>query len=96
MLELLYYLQDWRRFCELQGLLTGVPPATLSQRLKILERGGMVQRWEISRAPKHVEYKLTDKGQDLVPMLNAIVEWVKRWEAESSGPGRNEGTGRAR
>jgi len=81
-LELIYYLRERRRFCELQELVGGVNPATLSERLKSLERDGFVRRHPISDAPRHVEYDLTEKGHDLTPLLNAIVDWMRRWHAE--------------
>lgn len=82
MLELIYYLRERRRFCELQEVVGGVNPATLTERLKALERDGFVQRYVVSHAPKHVQYELTEKGRDLAPVLNAIVAWARRWYAE--------------
>jgi len=87
MLELIYYLRERRRFCELQEVIGGVNPATLTARLKTLEREGFVRRHVVSQAPKHVAYELTEKGRDLAPVLNAIVEWVKRWHAEDFAEG---------
>jgi DNA-binding HxlR family transcriptional regulator len=81
-LELIYHLQGRWRFCELQKAVGGVNPATLSERLKSLEQEGLVRRYEISDAPRHVEYELTEKGRDLTPVLNAMLTWVERWQSE--------------
>ncbi len=81
-IELIYHLQKRWRFCELQKAVGGVNPATLSERLKSLEQKGLVHRCEISDAPRHVEYELTEKGRDLAPVLNAMLVWVERWQSE--------------
>jgi len=79
---LIYYLQERRRFCELQERVGGVNPRTLSQRLKVLEREGVVQRQVVPDAQRHVEYFLTDKGQDLLGVFTSLVNWVSNWYPE--------------
>ncbi|MDD2695304.1 MAG: helix-turn-helix domain-containing protein [Anaerolineales bacterium] len=83
-LELLYYLQERQRFGELQESIGGVNPTTLSQRLKALEHEGIVQRAVLPDAQRHVEYVLTDKGQDLLDVFNTLVNWVSRWYPEEA------------
>jgi DNA-binding HxlR family transcriptional regulator len=78
--ELIYHLRKRRRFCELQAVVGGVNPATLTERLKSLEQGGIIRRREISKAPLHVEYELTEKGHALTPVLNALVTWSRHWQ----------------
>jgi len=80
-LELLYYLQERRRFCELQQLVGGVNTATLTERLKSLEQLGLVRRYDLSDGAKHVEYELSVKGRELTPVLDAIVDLALRWRA---------------
>ena len=67
------------RFCELQQRLGGLNPATLSQRLKLLESEGLVQRTEVGRLPLRVEYTLTKKGSDLSPVVENLYAWGDRW-----------------
>jgi DNA-binding HxlR family transcriptional regulator len=67
------------RFCELQQRLGGLNPATLSQRLKLLESEGLVERTEVGNLPLHVEYTLTRKGSDLSPVVENLYEWGQRW-----------------
>lgn len=81
-LELIYYLRQRRRFCELQAIVGGVNPATLFKRLKSLEQASLVRRYDISDAPRHVEYDLTAKGRDLTPTLDAMIAWARRWQTE--------------
>ncbi len=70
-----------QRFCELQDALGGANSATLSQRLKLLEDEGLVERRAISAVPPWVEYSLTDKGADLRGAIAGIDRWADRWAA---------------
>jgi DNA-binding HxlR family transcriptional regulator len=81
-LELIYYLQEPRRFCELQAIMNGLNPTTLSQRLITLEEEQIVQREVIPDSRPHVEYYLTDKGKDLLSVFSELTEWVSRWYPE--------------
>ncbi len=68
-----------QRFCELQDALGGANSATLSQRLKLLEDEGLIERHAISAVPPWVEYMLTDKGRDLRGAISGIDRWADRW-----------------
>jgi DNA-binding HxlR family transcriptional regulator len=68
-----------QRFCELQDSLGGANSATLSQRLKLLEDEGLVERRAISAVPLWVEYSLTPKGSDLRVAISGIDRWAERW-----------------
>lgn len=71
-------LQGPRRFQDFQQSLPGVPPNTLSARLKSLEAHGLVARRLYSEHPPRVEYLLTPKGKTLGPVLRALREWGER------------------
>jgi DNA-binding HxlR family transcriptional regulator len=68
-----------QRFCELQDALGGANSATLSQRLKLLEDEGLIDRHTVSTMPPWVEYSLTDKGADLGRAITGIDRWAERW-----------------
>ncbi len=70
-----------QRFCELQDALGGANSATLSQRLKLLEDEGLIERRAISSVPPWVEYSLTPKGSDLRGAIAGIDRWAERWAA---------------
>ena len=53
----------------------GLPPKLLSDRLKKLEEHGLVRRSVYSQHPLRAEYRLTDEGRSLSPVLDAIVQW---------------------
>jgi DNA-binding HxlR family transcriptional regulator len=62
-----------RRFSELRVDIPPVSAKVLSQRLRELERRGVVKRTVQPTTPPSVEYALTPLGQELIPALNAIV-----------------------
>jgi len=60
------------RFCELQRAMGGANPVTLTNRLKKLEKEGLVKRKEETLNKLSVVYELTEKGRAVVPIVNAI------------------------
>ncbi|HET9185449.1 MAG TPA: helix-turn-helix domain-containing protein [Solirubrobacterales bacterium] len=74
-----------RRFDEIQESL-GVASNVLSQRLATLVEEGIVERRRYSQHPERFEYRLTDKGLDLVPVLLALMHWGDRYTAGPEGP----------
>ena len=64
-----------RRFQDFQSSLAGVPPNTLSTRLKELEANGIVHRTLYNERPPRLEYSLTDKGRSLGPVVAAMRTW---------------------
>ena len=72
-----------QRFCELQDALGGANSATLSQRLKLLEDEGLIERRALSTVPPWVEYSLTPKGDDLRAAIGGIDRWAERWASDA-------------
>ncbi|HTI35347.1 MAG TPA: helix-turn-helix domain-containing protein, partial [Miltoncostaea sp.] len=68
-----------RRFSELQRSLRGISPRTLSVRLRALEEEGIIARREFAEMPPRVEYRLTEKGTALVPIVEAMREYGREW-----------------
>ena len=68
-----------RRFCELERSLEGISPRTLSLRLRTLEEAGIVERQTFPEVPPRVTYALTDKGRDLVPLIDDMRKYGMRW-----------------
>ena len=48
---------------------------TLSLSLRELEADGLVSRKEYPQIPPKVEYSLSERGQSLIPILDALCEW---------------------
>ena len=67
------------RFCELERSLTGISPRTLSLRLRALEEEGIVERHTFGEVPPRVEYALTEKGRDLLPIIEDMRSYGERW-----------------
>lgn len=67
--------QGTRRFGELRGVLQGISPKTLTERLRHLEEQGIVERRIYPEIPPKVEYKLTERGNKAWPVINALREW---------------------
>ncbi|WP_413580954.1 winged helix-turn-helix transcriptional regulator [Bdellovibrio sp. HCB288] len=65
-----------KRFGELRRLTPGITQATLTRQLKELENSGIVRRSELGRDKlSGVEYELTAAGQELKPVLYAMIRW---------------------
>jgi len=69
------------RFCELERSLEGISPRTLSLRLRALEEEGIVERHTFPEVPPRVEYALTAKGEALIPLVDDMRAYGKRWLA---------------
>jgi DNA-binding HxlR family transcriptional regulator len=74
-----------RRFDEIQESL-GVASNVLSQRLASLVEEGIAERHRYSEHPERFEYRLTEKGRDLQPVLLAMLAWGDRYTAGPAGP----------
>src|SRR6266516_2102528 len=70
-----------RRFCELTATVEGLSDRFLSDRLRELEAEGIIERVVYPQIPVRVEYRLTEKGRDLKPVVQAIHEWAEQWIA---------------
>lgn len=69
------YLEGPQRYQDLSTSLAGIGPNILSDRLKTLESAGVVERELYEKHPPRAEYRLTDKGRDLGPVLGALRKW---------------------
>jgi DNA-binding HxlR family transcriptional regulator len=68
-----------RRFQDLQDALTGIPPNTLSNRLKMLEQSGIVEREFYEDHPPRAEYLLTAKGKKMGAIIGAMRDWGSKY-----------------
>lgn len=64
---------------ELKKALTPITNAMLTNALKELEADGLVHREPYSEIPPRVEYTLTPKGRDLLPVFYAICQWGMKY-----------------
>lgn len=68
-----------RRFSELERACPGISPRTLSERLRALEQEELVVRRSYAETPPRVEYELTEKGQGLLPIIDAMRSFGHEW-----------------
>jgi DNA-binding HxlR family transcriptional regulator len=68
-----------KRFGELTALVDGLSDRVLSDRLRELEAEGIVKRVVYPQIPVRIEYQLTEKGQALKPVVEAIEQWAQDW-----------------
>src|SRR5436853_6233146 len=68
-----------KRFNQLERSLHGISPKTLSERLRSLEEEGILMRQTFAEVPPRVEYSLTEKGRDLVDVIESMRSYGKRW-----------------
>jgi DNA-binding HxlR family transcriptional regulator len=74
-----WLLQGGRRFNQLQRELGGITHRTLSKTLKEMEGDGLVARYDYAEIPPRVEYSLTERGQSLEPVLQAMHQWAENY-----------------
>jgi DNA-binding HxlR family transcriptional regulator len=76
-----------RRFEDMQAH-TRVPRQVLSARLSSLVDQGILRRQPYREPGRRTrfEYRLTDKGRDLFPVLVALLGWGDRWTPDDEGP----------
>jgi DNA-binding HxlR family transcriptional regulator len=60
------------RFNEFADAVAGISPRMLSERLRDLEAAGLVERTVLPTSPPTVEYRLTERGRKLRPIIEAM------------------------
>ncbi len=74
-----------RRFDEFQSML-GIPRNVLTERLRTLVDQGVLERRQYSERPPRYEYRLTEKGIALHPVIVSMMAWGDRWLDWPEGP----------
>lgn len=68
-----------KRFSQLEKSVGTINPRTLSQRLDDLETSNIITKQSFAEVPPRVEYALTQKGMDLVPVLEQMAAWGNKY-----------------
>lgn len=71
------------RFCQIQELVEGINPRTLSARLDHLEAAGIITK-SATTSDSRCEYRLTPKGQALLPVIKDMQLWSDRYASKNS------------
>jgi len=67
------------RHKQFKQTMKGFSTRTLSNRLKELEKSGVLERQRYNEIPPRVEYRLTSKGQELVESIISLLQWMQKW-----------------
>lgn len=65
-----------QRFVELERRITSITPKVLTQRLRQLERDGLITRTYYAEVPPRVEYEISDLGRSLAPLFATLADWT--------------------
>jgi DNA-binding HxlR family transcriptional regulator len=68
-----------RRFVELQRVLPGISTEQLRSRLNRMVADGMLTRKRYREVPPRVDYELTERAQELMPILGELARWGYQW-----------------
>jgi DNA-binding HxlR family transcriptional regulator len=60
------------RFNEFKQACGAIPPRTLADRLRDLEEAGVMEKHIVPASPPYYEYRLTDRGRQLAPVIKAL------------------------
>jgi DNA-binding HxlR family transcriptional regulator len=76
-----------RRFVELQRVLPGISTEQLRSRLNRMVADGLLTRQRYREVPPRVDYELTDRARELMPVLGALARWGYDWAWSAPRPG---------
>ncbi|HEU4974974.1 MAG TPA: helix-turn-helix domain-containing protein [Baekduia sp.] len=68
-----------RRFVELQRVLPGISTEQLRSRLNRMVADDLLTRQRYREVPPRVDYELTERARDLLPVIGALARWGARW-----------------
>jgi DNA-binding HxlR family transcriptional regulator len=91
-----HLIDGTQRFGELSRLLGGISPRTLTRQLRELEACGVIEREVHRQIPPRVDYRLTDLGRELKPVLRAMHDWGEKLERTRRPSGRRNSSGASR
>jgi DNA-binding HxlR family transcriptional regulator len=85
-------LDGRHRYADVKAVIPGLSDTMLAQRLRELEREELVERHVVASSPVRVEYHLTEKGQALAPVIDALTAWAQAWIPAPGESARRGGT----
>ena len=75
----------WKRYSELKKKIPKITPKMLSDRLKSLEKEGIVKnKIDAEKFPVKSKYTLTKKGEDFFRVIEEVKEWGLKWKVGHS------------
>ncbi len=77
-------LSGTKRFGELKKSIGNVSQKVLTAQLRAMENSGLLTRTVYAEVPPRVEYTLTELGQSLQPILDAMWNWGEKYKAQNT------------
>lgn len=71
-----------QRFTDFMKTIPGLSKKVLTDNLRALESDGLIEREVFAEVPPRVEYSLSDLGNTLKPVLDAMLEWGEDYKAK--------------
>ena len=69
-----------KTFGELESVLSGISPRTLSARLEMLQQEDIIEKHQYNQHPPRYKYRLTSKGSELQNVLEQMVAWGENYQ----------------
>ena len=82
-----------RRFVELQRVLPGISTEQLRSRLNRMVADGLLTRQRYREVPPRVDYELTERSRELMPVVGALAQWGYDWTWSAPRPGEDINVG---
>ena len=82
-----------RRFVELQRVLPGISTEQLRSRLNRMVADGLLTRQRYREVPPRVDYELTERSRELMPVVGALARWGYDWVWSAPRPGEDVNIG---
>ena len=73
-------IQGKKFYKDFRGSKEGIATNILSDRLKKLEQNGLIESRVYEKLKTMKEYRLTEKGKDLIPVLVEIMLWSNKYQ----------------
>jgi len=84
LLEIYKGKNNQKRYTEIKNNIQNISPKILSNRLKELEREGIInKKIDTSSFPVKCEYSLTDSGEDIIKIIKEIKKWSLKWKIKN-------------
>lgn len=64
----------------------GISRPALTDRLRKLQQQGVLEKQPYQNRPPRFEYRLTEKGLDLYPIIMTMARWGDKWQDDGNGP----------
>ena len=77
-LILLCLFDQPRRFGEIEQQ-SGMSPRTLTKKLALLEKAGLIEKENFNEFPPRTEYRVTAKARDLKEVIQGLKYWAKKY-----------------